>query len=104
MLEFEASSHGLSHSRKGDVKSRPLSNLAFHLDRAAMFVDDALGDGQAEAGAGEFGGKKGFEEVFQIFGSDARAGILDRDAKLRDWSGPAAVGRGVRGNDFRRDG
>ena len=53
------------------VKVAPLPFLAVHLDMAAVFLDDAISHGEAQAGAPAhcLGGKKGVEDMGQISAS-----------------------------------
>ena len=57
--------------------------------RAAEPVDDVLGDGQAEAGAGAARREVRIEDARQIVGADADAAVADRD-------GDAAIGEARR--------
>ena len=49
------------------------------MNGAAVFGDDARGDGETQAGATILGGKMGQEQAVFIFGRDAVAGVLDAD-------------------------
>ena len=44
-------------------------------DGAAVLLDDALDDGQAQAGAAGLGGEEGVEEVGEVLLRDAAAGV-----------------------------
>ena len=56
-----------------------------------MFLHDAAGDGQAQAGTVILGGEERFKHLRQILRGDARAGIGHGDAGGR--GGPDAVDR-----------
>ena len=64
------------------MESSAGANGAFDLNLAGVFLDDAVGDGEAEAdtaavagfGCG-FGGEKRIVDALEVLGSDARAGV-----------------------------
>src|SRR5436190_22760696 len=56
-----------------------LVGFALHTDVPLMFLNDAPGDGQAEASAIWLGGKERFKEVAFGFGRDAYAAVPDQD-------------------------
>ena len=58
-----------------DFKSSAVIQPCLVAQNAAMFVDNAGGNGQAQSGAALFGGEEGVEEALLDFGRDARAGI-----------------------------
>ncbi len=71
-------------------------------DLAAVVLDDALGDEEAEAGAFGFGGVVGLEETGNLVGRDAVAGVEegDREPAVVDGKGDfegTAVGHGFGG-------
>ena len=73
-----------------------------------MFLDDTLNDRQAEAGAFVFGGEKGFEDMCQVFGRDAVAGVGDYDFYPRAdecslYRQRPAIGHGVDGVEKKVD-
>ena len=63
-----------------------------------MFLDEFAGDPKAEAGAGIFlRGEEGFEDVVEMLGRDAEAGVSDGDAHA-DARWIAGINRGPRLN------
>src|SRR5882757_7563683 len=74
-------------ARQTDRKRRAPPRPALHLDRAAVRLRDPLADGEAEAGAGALAGArargigapKTIEDVRQIPGRDADAGVGHRE-------------------------
>jgi len=73
--------------RQGEEEAAALARLAFHPHGAAVQLDDALGDGEAEAGgaggAGGFAGLGKFlKDVWQQIGGNARTGILNLDQQI----------------------
>ena len=51
----------------------------FRVDGAAVFFDGFAGNGEAEAGAGGFGGEVGVEDFGEELGGDAGAAVFDGD-------------------------
>src|SRR5437763_5542353 len=74
-----------------DLKPCSLRVVVVDGDAAIVVVDDAVDDGQAEAGAAAFGGKVWEEEFLLVGVGDAAAGIgnLDHDAVRRAAGGDA---------------
>ena len=68
-----------------DDEGRALARLAQGRDRAAVFLDVAVAQAQAQAGAfaNFLGRKKGIENAPQMFPRDARPVVLDDDADVR---------------------
>src|SRR4051794_15585652 len=66
---------------RGKFNLKPCSSgmVVVDGDAAVVVVDDAVDDGQAEAGAAAFGGKVWEEEFLLIGVGDAAAGIGDFD-------------------------
>ena len=62
---------------KPEKKNGSLSRDGFYIDQASMFPDDFPGDCQTETGASFFSRIKRFENIFQRFFADARAGVAD---------------------------
>ncbi len=62
-----------------DREGRPGPGLALDVERGRVPPDDTEYRGEAEATAGEFGGKKGFKNFGQIFRADTTAGIGDAE-------------------------
>src|SRR5687768_12878569 len=58
-----------------------LLELALHLDLAAVFLNNAVDDGQPEACSVVFGGEKGIEDVRNIFTANALAIIANGHAQ-----------------------
>ena len=56
-------------------EARADGRVIFDVQSAAVFSDDARGDGQAESGAAIFGGKMREEKFVFVFGRDAVAGV-----------------------------
>src|SRR5579875_1748876 len=50
--------------RQNNAEGGAAIDLRLILKRAAVFFDNARGNGQPQAGAGIFGGEKGIEEAF----------------------------------------
>ena len=65
--------------RQFDEEARADRKIVFDVNGAAVFGDDARGDGEAEAGAAIFGGEVRQEETVFIFGRDAVTGVLHAD-------------------------
>ena len=60
------------------------AQLAFDLDLAGMFLNNAVAHGQSKPGApalafayGRFGGEEGIVNALHVFGGDARTGVGD---------------------------
>src|ERR1035438_6924652 len=68
--------------REDDAEGGALAGLALNTDVAAVLLDDAFGDRQAQAGAVGLGSEKQFEQPGQVFCWDAGATVLDGEAKL----------------------
>src|SRR4051812_11603867 len=69
--------HGELHRELG-----ALAGAAVHANLARMFLDDAVGHSQSEAGASGvalprrfLGGEKGIVNALNVFGSNAAAGV-----------------------------
>ena len=79
-----------------DTKGRAAIHLGLILQRAAVFLHDARGDGQAQAGAGFLGGEKRIEQPLFHFRRNAFAGVRDfqdDDVGARRWRGVSGPGR-----------
>src|SRR5881394_699896 len=69
---------------QSDGKGRSCARLAGHFDRAAMGLHNGLGNGQAESAASSrararfVGAIKPLEDMREVFGRDALAGVGDR--------------------------
>src|SRR5574341_2095819 len=68
--------------RKLQDEGCALARLRAHLNGAVVFLHDAVGDGQAEAGAaaGGLGGEEGVVNLAQVIGGNTDAGVGDLDA------------------------
>ena len=67
-------------SRQQDSECGPLSHPALHLDIAAVILDEAVTYREAQSnalGAVGLGGEEGVEDLVEVFGLDAAAGIAD---------------------------
>ncbi len=67
------------------MKSCAGADGAFDVNFAGVFLDDAVGDGEAEAGAAAvaglgrgFGGEEGIVDALEVLGRDAGAGVGDQ--------------------------
>ena len=71
-----------------------LSGFGFDFEGTAVGGDDAVADGEAQAGAlaDGLGGEEGVEDAFEDIGGDAGTGVLNFDAGRRDWRGRAGSG------------
>src|ERR1700677_349862 len=69
---------GLWGNGEMDDEGGALAGFAFGGDGAAMFLDDAVGEAQAQAGAfaDGFGGEEGVEDFGQVFRRNAWAVVL----------------------------
>ena len=71
-----------------DPEERPFPHLAFHLDGAAHEIDEALGDGHAEArplhfvGGGVLGARERVEDSLKELRRHAVAIVLNLDAQM----------------------
>ena len=64
-----------------EVETGALAELGLDLDLAAVFSEDFLGDGEAEAGAAcALGGGEDLEDGGEVFLGDADAVVEDGDA------------------------
>src|SRR5208282_2309712 len=71
-----AGAHGASdRGGEKDLEGGAFVGLALDADGAVVFLDDAPGDEQAQAGAVGLGGEERFEEALHILGGDADAVI-----------------------------
>src|SRR3954470_25003532 len=61
---------------------RPLRRVVLDADRPLVVGDDAVDDGEAEAGAAALGGEVGEEKLFFGFRGDAPAGVRDLDLQM----------------------
>src|SRR5690606_3497116 len=82
-----------------DVKGRSLADVAGNPEEAAVAAHDAEDGGEAEAGAlaDALGGEERLEDLVEVFGGDADAGVADGQAHVVagfDFSGEARVGLG----------
>ena len=68
----------------------PRFGLGLILERAAVFFDDARGDGQAQAGAGFLGGEERVEQALLDLRGNAFAGVGRLPESRRVWSGRAS--------------
>src|SRR3954471_9487798 len=90
---------------EGDGEGGSLARRAVHLDVAAVALDDAVHDGEAEARAlaHVLGGEEGVEDAGQDVRGDARAVVADRDpgplggGVPHDADGPSALAQGLGG-------
>ena len=88
-----------------DLEGGAFVGLALDGDGAAMFLDDALSDEQAQAGAVGLGGEKGLEQARHILGRDADAVIFDGEAEVRAVGGAGGFsGLGAGREDVSGDG
>ena len=76
--------------REEDLEGGAFVGLALDGDGAAMLLDDAPGDEQAQAGAVGFGGEERLEQARHVLGRDADAVVLDREPELRAGQRPSA--------------
>src|SRR5208282_4227038 len=74
--------NGFPAQGKIQGESRPGAGLALDTNLASMFLDDAVGDGKAEAGAaglacarGSLGGEEWIVNALNVFRRDARSGV-----------------------------
>src|SRR4051812_38433338 len=74
----------LSHHWEFHVEAGALAGLALHTDLAGVFLDDAVGDREPEAGATAatlrrtiLGGEEWIVNAMNMFGRDARASVAD---------------------------
>ena len=91
MLEQRRAHRQSGRSREEDVEGGAFAGLALDGDGAPMFLDDAPGDGQAQAGAVGFGGEERLEQARHILGRNADAVVFDGEPEVRPVAG-AAVG------------
>src|SRR4051812_25938210 len=63
--------------RQEDAKAGAFGGFAVDLKFSAVLLDDALGHGQADAGAASFGGVVRLEDLGQDLRIDAGAGVGD---------------------------
>ncbi len=88
--------------RKSKVNSVPLPGCGADGDMSPVGLDDAIDDGEAEAGSTFKAGLKGLEDLFDELRRDAGPGVLKTDAPValklveRDGEG-SAVGHGADG-------
>src|SRR5437868_11035428 len=68
--------------RQRDREGAAPARLAPHRDPAVVPFDDAVDDGQAEAGAACLGGEEGIEDARQVLGGDSLARVLDLEHGL----------------------
>ena len=66
-----------------DLEGGAFVGLALDGDGAAVFLDDAPGDEQAQAGAVGLGGEERLEQALHVLGRDADAVILDGEPEVR---------------------
>ena len=80
---------GLAVAASGEIDKEggAVSYGAFHADEAAVFGDDLVGDGQAEARAFVLGGEERVEDVVETFLGNADAGVPNLD--LSEGEAPA---------------
>lgn len=90
--------------RQDDREGAALPDTAFNLDAALVRFDNALGDGQAQAGfaglraSGLVAAIKALEDKGQFFGSNALPGVLDAEVDRIGMRGGAQGDRaGMRG-------
>ena len=62
-------------ARQDNAEGRAVAGPGLILERAALFLNEARGDWQAEAGAGFFCAEKWVEQAFLDFGRNAFAGV-----------------------------
>src|SRR5437899_3217589 len=65
--------------RQRDLELGPAADLARHLDRALVRLDDLLRDRHAEPGAVLLGGEERVEDAVELLGRDARAVVAQAD-------------------------
>ena len=68
--------------RKPDRHRRSRADAALHLHRAAVLLDDAVDDGEAEARALLLRREEGVEDAREVLGRDAGARVRDGDLDL----------------------
>src|SRR5258708_10535801 len=76
--------------RQHNLKRRAVIRLAHDADRAAMFLDDAPRDRQAQAGAAFFRGEKRVKQAGKMFRRNADPGVLNSNAQL-PWVGGSTM-------------
>lgn len=87
-----------------DLEGGAFVGLALDSDGTAMFLDDAPGDEQSQAGAVRFGGEERLEQALHILGRDADAVIFDGKLEVRDVGGLRGLsGHAIGPEDVRRD-
>ena len=64
------------------MKGGAHAEVALHIHESVVLVNDAVRDGEAEAGAGAFCGEEGIEDVGHVFGADAVAGVANAQANV----------------------
>src|ERR1035441_1496375 len=100
--------NGIPQQGKLEMKGCAGADGALDMDLAGVFLDDAVGDGEAEAGAAPvarlghcFGGEERIVDALEILGSDAGAGVgdqrLDVPVGQRGHAQTAAAGHGFLG-------
>src|SRR5207253_10665097 len=79
-------------------KNAAVAGVTAHRQLAAVGLDDAVDDGEAEAGAPLLGGEERVEDALQVVGADALARVGDLEQRLvvvaREPHVDAAAGRG----------
>src|SRR5215472_5446178 len=67
--------------RELNVERGALSRRRAHINLSRMFLDDAVGNGEAKAGAAAigFGGEERIKDAVDVFARDSRAGIRNFD-------------------------
>src|SRR5881409_3874367 len=63
--------------REGECRAE--ARRAAHVDLASVLLDDAVDEGEPKSGTLRFGGEKGLEDVGEVAGSDAVAGVAHRN-------------------------
>ena len=81
--------------RQVDGETTPFADAAGHVDPAAVLLHDAIGDRQAQAGAGAdlLGGEERFEKLLQVLLGDADALVADFDGVESRRAASAVCGR-----------
>src|SRR5690606_22010245 len=63
---------------KREGEDGPLTRLGCGADAAAVVLDGAVDDGEAEPGAGVLGREEGVEDRLEVLGVDSLARVSDR--------------------------
>src|SRR5690349_6781271 len=74
-----SSAPGAVRRREDEDECGALSHATAHLDRAAVLLDDAIDQGEANAAPFRLGGEERLEDVGEISFRDALAAVADRD-------------------------